>query len=200
MFKIENLFKIQKVTHKLSKENLSDEYDYPTYSSDTSNNGIIGYSNNPEFLCDERTPAYLVFGDHTRTFNIARKSFSVIDNVKVFIPCSNSDEILLYITTKWKKQIPNLGYARHWKIAKECILTLPVQTDDNNYPIIDSECKYHPDGYIPDWEYMEKYIKATEKTVIKDVVEWKKEMIEKTKEVVANRSDALQDIQPSDAQ
>lgn len=35
-----------------------------------------------------------------------------------------------------------------------------------------------------DWEYMEKYIKATEKVVIRDVVEWKNEMIKKTKEVV----------------
>lgn len=31
---------------------------------------------------------------------------------------------------------------------------------------------------------MEKYIKATEKVVIQDVVDWKDEMIEKTKEVV----------------
>ena len=200
MFKVRDLFEIQKVTHKLSKEDLSEEYDYPTYSSDTSNNGIIGYSNNPEFLCNEITPAYLIFGDHTRTFNIARKSFSVIDNVKVFIPCSNSDDVLLYITTKWKKQIPNLGYARHWKIAKNCELFLPIQIDSQNNPIIDSTHMYHPHGYIPDWEYMEKYIKATEKIVIRDVVDWKNEMIEKTKEVVANRSDASQDIQPLDAQ
>ena len=199
MFRVGDLFELQKVTHKLSKEDLSEEYDYPTYSSDTSNNGIIGYSNNPEFLCDEITPAYLIFGDHTRTFNIARKSFSVIDNVKVFIPCSNSDDVLLYITTKWKKQIPNLGYARHWKIAKNCELFLPIQIDSQNNPIIDSTHMYHPHGYIPDWEYMEKYIKATEKVVIRDVVEWKNEIIEKTKEVV-ECSDATQEAQPTNAQ
>lgn len=199
MFSIEDLFKIQKVTHKLNKENLSNEYNYPTYSSDTNNNGIIGYSNNPEFLCNEKTPAYLIFGDHTRTFNIARKSFSVIDNVKVLIPCCDNNEVLLYIATKWKKQIPNLGYARHWKIAKECKLFLPIQTDSQNNPIIDSAHTYHSQGFIPDWEYMEKYIKATEKIVIRDVVDWKDEMIKKTKEVV-DYSDASQDIQPSDAQ
>ena len=33
-------------------------------------------------------------------------------------------------------------------------------------------------------EYMEKYIKATEKVVVRDVVDWKDEMIKKTKEVV----------------
>lgn len=200
MFKVGDLFELQKVSNKLAKENLSDEYEYPAYSSDTRNNGIIGYTDNPEFICDDTTPVYITFGDHTRTFNIARKSFSVLDNVKVLIPCCDNDEVLLYLMSVWHKQIPNLGYARHWKVAKDGTLSLPIQTNVNGNPIIDTEYKYHPDGYIPDWEYMEKYIKATEKVVIRDVVEWKNEMIEKTKEVVDNRSDASQDIQPSDAQ
>lgn len=184
MFRVGDLFELQKVSNKLAKENLSDEYEYPAYSSDTSNNGIIGYTDNPEFICDDTTPVYITFGDHTRTFNIARKSFSVLDNVKVLIPCYNNDEVLLYLISLWHKQIPNLGYARHWKVAKDSVLSLPIQTDANNTPVIDQNYVYHPDGYIPDWEYMEKYIKATEKVVIRDVVEWKNEMIEKTKEVV----------------
>ena len=36
-----------------------------------------------------------------------------------------------------------------------------------------------------DWEYMEKYIRAIEKIVIKDVVKYKDDMIRKTKEIVA---------------
>lgn len=184
MFRVEDLFELQKVSNKLAKENLSDEYEYPAYSSDTRNNGIIGYTDNPEFICDDTTPVYITFGDHTRTFNIARKSFSVLDNVKVLIPCCDNDEVLLYLMSVWHKQIPNLGYARHWKVAKGGTLSLPIQTDSQNNPIIDSTHIYHPHGYIPDWEYMEKYIKATEKVVIRDVVDWKDEMIKKTKEVV----------------
>lgn len=199
MFKVGDLFELQKVSNKLAKENLSDKYEYPAYSSDTRNNGIIGYTDNPEFICDDTTPVYITFGDHTRTFNIARKSFSVLDNVKVLIPCCDNDEVLLYLMSVWHKQIPNLGYTRHWKVAKDSTLSLPIQTDINGNPIIDLTHMYHPQGYIPDWEYMEKYIKATEKIVIRDVVEWKNEMIEKTKEVVDNRSNASQDIQPSDA-
>lgn len=116
------MFELQKVSNKLAKEDLSDAYEYPAYSSDTGNNGIIGYTDNPEFVCDDETPVYITFGDHTRTLNIARKSFSVLDNVKVLIPCYDNDEVLLYLTSKWQKQIPNLGYARHWKVAKDCIL------------------------------------------------------------------------------
>ena len=185
MFRVGDLFELQKVSNKLVKENLSDDYDYPAYSSDTSNNGIIGYTNKPEFICNDDVPVYIIFGDHTRTLNIARKSFSVLDNVKVLIPCCDNDKVLLYITSKWQKQIPNLGYARHWKMAKNCVLSLPIQTDANNKPIIDETHTYHPDGYIPDWTYMEKYIRAIEKVVIKDVVDYKDSIIAKTKEIVA---------------
>ncbi len=109
----------------LSKEDINDKFSYPAYSSDSMNNGIVGYTDKPEFICDDQTPVYVTFGDHTRAMNIARKSFSVLDNVKVLLPTYKSNRVLLYIFAVWKKQIPNLGYARHWKFAKDCILELP---------------------------------------------------------------------------
>ena len=109
-FKVGDLFKIQKVTHMLSKEDLQTSFEYPVYSSDSNNNGIIGYTNEPEFICDESHPIYITFGDHTRTFNIAKYSFSVLDNVKVLYPCTSDINSLLFIVSCWKKQIPNLGY------------------------------------------------------------------------------------------
>ena len=112
--------------HKLSKEGTSQQFQFPVYSSESTNNGIVGYTDNPEFICNEQTPIYITFGDHTRTFNVVKKSFSVLDNVKVLIPCTNSIMALLFITTIWQKQIPSLGYSRHWKKAKNSILQLPV--------------------------------------------------------------------------
>ena len=64
-------------------------------------------------------------------------------------------------------------------------IILPIKTDTTNNPIIDPEHKYHPEGYIPDWDFMEKYIKAIEKIVIADVVKWKDEMIAKTKTIIS---------------
>ena len=184
-FLITDLFELCPTTTKLTKLDLCNTGVVPVYSSETSNNGINGYTDvTAQFIVDEKTPLYLVFGDHTRSMNIADESFCVMDNVKVLKPkYSVSVEALLYISTVWKKTIPNLGYARHWSVAKDLSIKLPTKESEEI-----------------DWEYMEKYIKATEKVVIRDVVEWKNEMIEKTKEVVANRSDASQDIQPSDAQ
>lgn len=109
----------------LSKEQTSANAEFPVYSSDSTNNGIIGYTNEPEFICNEETPVYITFGDHTRTFNIAQKSFSVLDNVKVLVPCTNNLDCLLFIIALWKSQIPNLGYSRHWKVAKDCFIPIP---------------------------------------------------------------------------
>ena len=59
-----------------------------------------------------------------------------------------------------------------------CNLRLPITQEK------DPDCKYHKDGYIPDFEYMERYIKAMEKVVIADVVKYKDEVIAQTKALV----------------
>ena len=152
-YKIKDLFSALKVSSKLSKLDVSDEFTFPVYSSDTSNGGIYGYSNSPEFIVDDENNCYLVFGDHTRTFNIARQSFAVMDNVKVLKPFSKywSDESLLYVATIWKKQIPNYGYSRHWKYAKSCLLKLPIHNGELAF------------------DYMESYIRELEQERIREL-------------------------------
>ena len=46
------------------------------------------------------------------------------------------------------------------KRLKYQTLLLPIQTDLKGIPIIDKKNKFHKKGYIPDWEYMETYIKS----------------------------------------
>lgn len=81
---------------------------------------------------------YVIFGDHTRIFNIAQKSFSVLDNVKVLAPCTNKERALLFILSAWTKLIPNLGYARHWKVAKDCIIQLPTMNGEIDFDFMES--------------------------------------------------------------
>lgn len=112
----------------LTKSDLNSVGEIPVYSSESTNNGIVGYTKNfPEFIIDEENSIYIVFGDHTRSFNIATDSFCVMDNVKVLsINKIISIKVLLYIITSWKKCIPNLGYSRHWSLAKNVQFNLPV--------------------------------------------------------------------------
>ena len=166
-FDVSDIYEVQKVQHKLDKSQLTTEGIYPCFSSDTSNNGILGYTDNPEFHVTDDCRVFVIFGDHTRAFDIATTDFSVLDNVKVLKPVTNSIRALQYINAVWSKSIPNLGYARHWSVAKGKKLLLPIT----------------PDG-APDYDYMERYIRAMEKVVIADVVKYKDDVIEATKKIV----------------
>lgn len=139
-YKYDKLFKICAVKNKLSKLDLEDNGKTPVYSSDSSNNGIVGFTNKEaEFLISEDNPIYIVFGDHTISFNIATESFCVMDNVKVLKLNSNlTINKLLYILASWKKSIPNKGYARHWSSAKEVLFQLPISKDSINFDFMTS--------------------------------------------------------------
>ena len=131
-----DLFKVLPQSFKVSKLDFVSDGKTPAYSSDTRNNGRVGLvDREPLFQITEDTPVYLIFGDHTRTMNIVHEDFCVMDNVKVLVPLIDmSDEVLLYITICWKKAIPNLGYARHWSVAKTAKFELPIiESDDPNY-------------------------------------------------------------------
>lgn len=177
-FNVGELFKTHTISKKLTKAAFSLDGCVPVYSSDTRNNGVLGYTEQePTFIVDESKPTYLLFGDHTRTLNVVHESFCVMDNVKVLSPKFNlSDEALLYIKTVWLKGIPVLGYARHWSVAKDVVLSLPLKSsaDLSNYTQEDI-----------DWDYIESYIRVMEKRVIADVVDYKNEVIALTKECVS---------------
>lgn len=91
---------------------------------------------------------------------------------------------LQFILSILRKYFDNFGYTTGMAHIMDLTFSLPIQTDTNNNPIVDTDHKYHPNGYIPDWDFMEKYIRAIEKIVIADVVKYKDAMISKTKEVI----------------
>ena len=83
-----------------------------------------------------------------------------------------SRELGLYLVTAIEASTFNTHYARNnkatWdKKVEDDIIFLPV--DENG---------------IPDWDYMERYIRAIEKVVIADAVQWKDKVIAVTKETI----------------
>ena len=147
-FVITDFFAPQIVSNKLSKLDIDDDGLIPVQSSESINNGILGYtSKKADFIC-ENNEFYLIFGDHTKSMNIADYSFCVMDNVKVLKTKIHNKNIALFIITVWKKAIPDLGYARHWGIAKEKKFKLPIDETGS-----------------PDFSYMESYMKNLELAV-----------------------------------
>ena len=72
-----------------------------------------------------------------------------------------SFEAKMFIITIIKANKYKYSYGRHAnKTLPYLELMLPVVKDDKNAPIIDKTCKYSDEGYVPDWQFMENYIKS----------------------------------------
>ena len=166
------------------------EYNLPLVNAKNGSNGIMYYGRKDDFsyvnggidiVNDGAVSAGNVYPQPHEIGVLYNAYIIVLKNKK-----SNRllDEYFACSLEKAIKEKFSYSNKAGWDKVKECIFTVPIKTDSQNNPIIDSTHMYHPHGYIPDWEYMEKYIKATEKIIIRDVVDWKDEMIKKTKEVV----------------
>lgn len=137
-FKITDLFLLKTSNQKLSRKNAIKNGKFAIYSADSSNGGICGYCDEaPAFVIDKAHPFYLIFGDHTRAMNIAKENFCIADNIKVLDPIVKNEKATLYIMSVWKKKIPNLGYSRHWSIAKNINFLLPTLGGEINFSFME---------------------------------------------------------------
>ncbi|GAA8533280.1 hypothetical protein KYTH09_09060 [Helicobacter pylori] len=151
-FSYETIYELQKITKLLSKKDCVENGKIPLFTSDSKNNGIVGYVNCKPSYKLKKGQCMVVFGDHTRTFNIAKNDFCIADNVKVLKPIKNfSIRILLFINTMWGKKIIDKGYARHWSLAKTAKIQLPLKPTANTQTIKDI-----------DFHFMEKFIAELE--------------------------------------
>lgn len=67
----------------------------------------------------------------------------------------------IFLATVYSQERPKYSYGRKWKIhLKDTEVKLPIQYNANGSVHIDKTCKYSEEGYVPDWEFMENYIKS----------------------------------------
>lgn len=184
-FKLENLFISENGDTDLQKMHING-LGYNVVSSGLENNGVIGKTDVKAKVFKSNTITIDMFGyafyrdmpykmvTHGRVFSLSPR----FDNFNEL----NGQFIVSAL--KYLPSIYNYGNMCSWEKIKMHTLYLPIQTDENNNPIIDTTYEYHSEGYIPDWDFMEKYIKVIEKLVIADVVKYKDDYIEKIKMVV----------------
>lgn len=104
------------------------------------NNGSVGYAyyQDKPFTCShDVNPLYRIDGD----FN---------EFTALFVAT-----VIMHDRYRW-------GYGRKWrpKRMKNSKLKLPIQKDANGRPIIDANKKFSGSGFLPDWEFMETFIKT----------------------------------------
>lgn len=111
---------------------------FPGHAICVTNNGSVGYAyyQNEQFTCShDVNPLYRLNGE----FN---------EYTGLFVAA-----IIMYDRYRW-------GYGRKWRPERmvKSKLRLPILHDINGDPLIDPENTYSDDGFIPDWDWMEKYI------------------------------------------
>lgn len=113
---------------------------FPPRAVCVTNNGSVGYAyyQNQEFTCShDVNPLYKRDGD----FNMYTGLFVAT--------------VIMYDRYRW-------DYGRKWRPKRmvNSKLKLPIKMNKDGTPVIDSSKKYSEDGYIPDWEWMENYMKS----------------------------------------
>lgn len=157
-FRITKLFSIS-----AGKYYSSDDYGIgktPYVSASASNNGVIAHiDKSPDFEGNQ-----IVTGKVESKAFYQKFPFCATSDANVFTPLfAMSESVGLFFATilsfneqgKW-------GYGRQCRIgdSEKIILCLPVQHDASGQPVIDPRKKYSDDGYVPDWDFMEQYMKS----------------------------------------
>lgn len=92
----------------------------------------------------------------------------------------------LFMVAVIRQEKYKFSYGRKWTLdnMNKTRINLPIQHNADGTPFIDADKKYSDDGYVPDWKFMEDYIKSlkhkplttqnkVENTLKFDVGEWK---------------------------
>ena len=185
MFRVGDLFEGQTGDVDLQQKDVNGKGTY-FINSGVDNNGIKGKTDKPAKIFSANTISIDFWGNaYYRDFQYKMATHNHVFSLSG--DCLKNKKVGLYLVAQmsYMKNLYSYSNMGTWNKIKELFVLLPIQTDDNNTPVIDQNHTYHPDGYIPDWTYMEKYIRAIEKVVIKDVVGYKDSIIAKTKEIVA---------------
>ena len=185
-FELGKLFvKIDTVKIKLQKSNCPSEakegFEIPARTATTTNQGLSCYVPRDSCTILNNKISVSANGDfaafwHDSEFTILQDSYALGGNGYEL-----TSGIALYSIACMYR---TLGNRYNWtnksgwnKIRNE-VIELPVIDE------IDPTHKYHKDGHIPDFGFMERYIKAMQKVVIADVVKYKDEVIAQTKALV----------------
>lgn len=182
-FRIIDLFKINNAHNILKTEVKIGSGSIPYVTASSENNGVMGYIEYDRALIE--TGNCIFIGGKSMTISYQEVDFFSNDSHNLLLTLKNPEkrkkEIQLYMVSMLYK---SLAPVYMWndsisfkKIQKDTFY-LPIKTDNQNVPILDKEREYHMDGYIPDFDYMEKYIRAIQKKVVTDVVNYKDSVIQ----------------------
>lgn len=168
-FKIDNLFNLYNGKGITQEEINDNQGTLNVVQSGEENNGILGcidlnYVKEMNYTYS-LTPCLTVARTGSAgSISFQRNGCVVGDSAKILILKKNNIliEYYLFVQAIMSKLRYKYSYGR--KVTEDKylneIIKLPIQRDKSHKPIIDETKKYSDRGYIPDWDFMENYIKS----------------------------------------
>lgn len=157
----------------------TEEYNLPLINCKYNNNGIMYYGRKSDYTYYKNVLSVIYNGPPTEGQTYYQDEIGVYTDAYLIALKDKSvkvnREIGLYLTSVVNASIHNENQ-RKYSRGNKATWENKVENDKITIPI-------KSDG-TPDFDYMERYIRAIEKVVIADVVKYKDKVIETTKKVV----------------
>lgn len=172
-YKIGNLFDIEGIRQAKSQSAIPNDDKGIPYVVQSQFNNMVSRFVNEKYLCNNNEPVCegnaIVLGVTLAAVSYQDRKFGASQVITARAKFLN-ENIGNYFVALLRKLMVQFSYQNKpgIKIYKEMMVSLP--TNENNQP---------------DFAFMETYIQAIKKKVIKNVVDWKDKEIEKTKNVVS---------------
>ncbi|MCI8601399.1 MAG: hypothetical protein HFE45_07380 [Oscillospiraceae bacterium] len=171
-FKMSDLFVAQTGDVDLQQSDVNGKGCY-FINSGLENNGIKGRTDRPAKIFPANTISIDFWGNaFYRDFEYKMAThnhvFSLSGNV------IKNREVGLYLVSSMKyfRKIFSYNNMGTWNKISKLKIVLPIQIDTAYQPIIDPSKDYHPDGYIPDWNYMQERIAELEQERIAELEQY----------------------------
>ena len=170
-FKIVNIFDVYNTKSILKEQVVPNSGSVPYITASEANNAVMTYIDCPKEWVDKGNCVFI--GGKTMVVTYQKDDFCSNDshNLALYLREQNvSEHVYFYLVAAIKKA---LGYKYVWgdsiswkKIQIDCF-KLPIKEDDT-----------------PDFDFMERYIRAIEKVTIADAVKWKDKQIGIAKQLI----------------
>lgn len=168
-FKLSAIFTIHNGKGITKEEIEENEGDFTVVQSGEENNGVLGkisheYCETMGYtFCDE--PCLTVARSGSAGFVSFQINGCVVgDSAKILLLDKSIASVELYVFLQTLLTANRFKYAYGRKVTESKYMNdmvkLPIQRDSSGTPLIDKTKKYSDDGYIPDWKWMENYIKS----------------------------------------
>ena len=163
-FKVGNFFDIHP-TKSLKDVTSSDCIEggvTPLVVNQSYNNGVAGSVN---YEPTEKG-GIITFSDtwEGETFFYQHDDFIGFSHVQGMYPrCNMSEKVLIFMVTMLEfeaKDRYSYGRKKRRDLISKSYIKLPIEYNEDGTPFIDEKYTYSDDGYVPDWKFMEDYIKS----------------------------------------